>query len=323
MKKQLWSAVLILAICCGCVGRPRPAADTAAGAADAGTPYTRIPGTRLSMLVPPDFRISPYGIGQLVDERGDQIVIMDILDGNYYENAKNYTLENLGKQTSAPISFQQMEIEGYEAAFARIKSTAFMPGNMMLIFGDSTFCVSAVVIHGPGDSDDRQEILKNALLSVRYDPQLPVDPTEFAPFAVAENASGFEFDDYSMGMFSYRNRDRQKIMTISFAMLPGVTVDKLIEEQKRQLDFQYTGDTALSLIDEQQVHEHLMVGDRSDEGVQLVYVALVADAGLRQSVAVLFPYFSDSGRPTLEDEEVGAARVFARAIKLDANELTE
>jgi hypothetical protein len=318
MKPYLWSAVLLLTICCGCGGRSRSAA-----AAGPDTTYTHIPGTRLSMLIPPAFEITPYGIGHLVNDRGEEIVIMDIIGGSYYENAKNFTPENLDQLTSAPVSFQKLEIQGYEASFSQIESKPFGQGNMMLVFGDSTFCAMTTIIYRSEASDSYKNILKNTLLSVRYDPQRPIDPAEFAPFTVAENASGFEFDDYSAGMFVYRDRDLQKIIISCFSRLPGMTVDDLLEEHKRQWDFQYTGDTALSLIDGQEVHEHLMVGDRSDEGVQLAYLAVVTDIEHRQSVSVNFQYFSKSGRPTLEDEEVAGARAFVRAIKTDANENTE
>jgi hypothetical protein len=318
MKSYLLSVALILAVCVGCGGRTRPVSNAPA---EADTTYTRIPGTRLSMIVPPAFEISPYGIGQLANDRGEEIVFLDIIGGNYYENAKNYTLESLGKLTTAPISFQKLEIAGYEASLARIEATAFGQGNMMLVFGDSTFCVSAVVIYNPGTSDHRRDILKNALLSVRYDPRIELDPTEIAPFTVTENDSGFEFDDYSMGTFVYRDRDRQKITTLSISMLPGVTVDELIEEQKRQLGFQEADQRALTLLDDgQELHELLLTGERSGEGLATVYVALVTDPGHRQSVVVLFPYFTASGRPGLEDKPVAGARAFARALKTDANE---
>ena len=333
-------AAILALVACGVTKKQTVAGgDTADTQID--TPgYTALPGTRVSMKIPDGFAVSPYSVGIIVNDRQDQIIVQDNIVGNYYENAAEFTHDTLDELTPEPVRFEELKIEGYDAKFSMVESSVFGYGSMFLVFGDSTFCTMISVIYDHKSSLEK-DAMKEALMSVKYNRNMVVNPADIRLFEVVDNSSGFVFSEYSIGVFFYSKdnpanpEDPHKVVVTSFHLLPPAEEYDIEAEQIRQL--RNNGHTAM--LGGTRPRRFSLNGYDFRECVlydrkEAWYSAVLADTAKRQCVSVLYKFAHDIyvdgefGQPINLEEGLGMKRAdesklddikeFVQAIRLKA-----
>jgi hypothetical protein len=186
--------------------------------------YSNIAGTKISIIAPPGFRASPNFIGLEKDaESGIQFI--DLVGGNYDRNMATYTRDVFENQGLTVLEFKDLIIDGFKAKFAHVKTDEHSQ-NMMVVFGDSTFSVSAVAMFPTDSTGKVQSEIKQSLLTMKYDKNLKVDPFGAAYFKVLPNDSKFRFAKASGNMYvfpvngvvkdSYENEPVVMVMPLPF-----------------------------------------------------------------------------------------------------------
>ena len=80
---------------------------------------TLIPGTRIYLNKPNNFKLSTDFIGLVSGQSGIQFI--ELFGGNYNSNAKNFTRENFEKKGIKVFDFKKIKINGYPAKLAFIQ----------------------------------------------------------------------------------------------------------------------------------------------------------------------------------------------------------
>lgn len=203
--------------------------------------YINIPGTRLLIIPPKGFVISKIITG--LEKENAIIQVMDLIGGNYDENAATFTKSEFEKKGIKVIEFKEIKIDGFKAKFAHIEGGDGTQA-LNLVFGDTSF---STMILAPLDTSniDLASEIKNAILKVKYDKTITIDPLASSFFKIDANDSKFKFAKSSANLFIYSEngivkdayKDEPMVMittlpkdvTISEEMIIKSMIDGLIQ----------------------------------------------------------------------------------------------
>jgi hypothetical protein len=162
--------------------------------------HINIPGTRLYIIPPPGFTVSQTPAGL---KKGNNILIsiMDLADGNFYNNAATFTKGGFEQKGAKVSDYQDIKVNGYPAKFAAMEGGA---GNKMdiLVFGDSSFSTVIMGVYPTLDSSVEKQIIAS-LNTIYYDKNKKVDPFEAANFSLDDQHSDFKFFQYNINSYVY------------------------------------------------------------------------------------------------------------------------
>lgn len=159
-----------------------------------------IPGTKLYLTPTVEFKLSKKVIG-LEKDANTLINVLDLADGNYYSNARNFTEENFTRRGVSVIEFDTLTISGYPAKMVHMTAgTGLNVHN--LVFGDSTFSISIQGVYLSSDKATGEEV-KSIMLGATYDKNLVIDPLANALFSIDDSASRLKFAGANANMFFY------------------------------------------------------------------------------------------------------------------------
>jgi len=300
-----------------------PAAFQSATAQGGTSGYVDIPGTRVKMKLPSGYSVNPYGIGVIHNDRWDQIIVQDNVLGDYYKNAADFKRDEFDKLTSEPVYFEELKIEGHDARFVSIESSVLNLGTMYLVFGDSTFCTMITATYNHKSSLERDEI-RNALLSVGYDSDKVVDHTALHLFRVSENLSGFAFNEYSMGMFSYtKENPANAARPFKIMVIPQPVPPKMDEGDIMLIGVEHIKslpDVSWSRYDIVYPRRSSLSGYRFSECIvettySAWYLAVFADTDMHRSVLVMC-FFPHDGNEVVDDSELADIKQFVESVRL-------
>ncbi|MGI4874115.1 MAG: hypothetical protein ACRYFX_23390 [Janthinobacterium lividum] len=303
--------VLSMAAFAGC-GRP----DSTTAPAGA-TAKVNIPGTRVFITPPPGFKLGTDFTGLQRDDT-TAVMIMDLMVGNFYKNAATFSRQELESRGVQVFAYQDTTISGYPA------KTLFLQPNpatksYWLVFGDSTFSTMCTAIYPSNDAQTGRQ-LKQALLGVRYDKKLRVDPLATAPFVLDSTRTKYRLTLFSGGMYTYSiggastPADKQHEAAITVVALPAdpaQTPATMAAAAVAQLESHGLVGTSLRAasavpVNGYDAYEEVVHG--SMKGKQaLVYELFVSNGQKAVLVQGILPAGSEG--------ELGAVREFARTIK--------
>ena len=162
--------------------------------------HIHIPGTRLYIVPPADFKIATSFLGMQKDDNSG-FQIYDLVGGNYYTNAATFRKEAFEQKGAKVFDYKEFKVNGFPAKYI------FMQGDqnaktISLVFGDTTFSTMIMAIY-PSTDDKTGEQIQNAIKTIYYDKNLIIDPFATASFTLDETKSIFKFCKSAAGMFIY------------------------------------------------------------------------------------------------------------------------
>jgi hypothetical protein len=164
--------------------------------------YIDVPGTRLSIIPPEGFQFMEQA-PQFLEKNGNSQIGIFEMNESYFNIVTMYSeeyYENIPE--SEIISINDIYINGYNGRELLIKET----GNRkkyMLLFGNNDFCVA---IGGSYDIDFEISLankIKNAALSVVYNPNKKLDTAEFLPYEINTSGTKLELAGSTQGFSFY------------------------------------------------------------------------------------------------------------------------
>jgi hypothetical protein len=199
MYKVLLAVFLIALVAC----KQKPPANDKIDSSIQNTKtaqHINIPGTRVYIVPPPGFTVSQTPAGL---KKGSNILIsiMDLPDGNFYNNSATFTKSGFEQKGAKVSDYKDIKVNGYPAKFAAMEGGM---GNKMdfLVFGDSSF---STVIMGvfPNTEPMVEKQIVAAFNTIYYDKNKKIDPFEAANFSLDDQHSDFKFFQYNINSYVY------------------------------------------------------------------------------------------------------------------------
>jgi len=162
--------------------------------------HIHIPGTRLYMIPPPDFKIANTLIG-LERDIYTGIVVMDLVGGNFYTNAATFSKEAFEMKGIKVFDYKEIKVNGYPAKYCLIQGD-LSTKVFTLVFGDTTFSTMIIANFLAADNAIFGEII-NSLNSIYYDKSRKIDPLETAHFSLDDSVSKFKFQGFNASLYIY------------------------------------------------------------------------------------------------------------------------
>ncbi len=149
-----------------------------------------IPGTRLSIIPPAGYKLSTNFKG-LEKSKDIFIKIYDPYNANYIKYAQTFTRESLENGGSEVQEYKKTTVSGLPAKYAALQNNSGGK-SYFLVFGDSSFSVMLVGACPANSNEDEQKI-KTALMSVTYNKSMKSDPFAGAFFNLDDKNSSYRF----------------------------------------------------------------------------------------------------------------------------------
>lgn len=186
--------------------------------------HVNIPGTRLFIIHPPDFKIATAFTG-LQKENAATLQVYDLVGGNYYTNAASFSKEAFEKKGATVFDYKEIKVNDFPA------KCIFMQNNqnrkaISLVFGDTTFSTMIMALYQTSD-DKTEQLIQNMINSIYYDKNFKIDPFATAIFKLDESKSIFKFSKFTSGMYMYSIGGKAKQ---SYKDEPFVTVSTMPKE---------------------------------------------------------------------------------------------
>ena len=186
--------------------------------------HINIPGTRLFIVPPPDFKIATSFVGLQKDDNAlGQLQVYDYVGTNYYTNTETFDkgyFENIGLKF---FEYKEFKVNDFPAKYVFGAQNDSNNNEISLFFGDSTFLSLIMVLYPSSDTQTGEEIQKS-INTIFYDKNFKVDdPLAAAPFTLDESKSVFKFTKVKGGMFMYyidgkeieSNNDEPRIIVVT------------------------------------------------------------------------------------------------------------
>jgi hypothetical protein len=149
-----------------------------------------IPSTHVSIIPPAGYKISVKFKG-LEKNKNTLIKVYDPYGKSYVRYASSFTRESLETGGSEVQEYKKLTISGFPAKYASVQNN--LGGtSYFLVFGDSSFSAMLVGVC-PANRDSDAVQMKQALLSVKYDKNLKIDPLSGTFFNITDTSSPYRF----------------------------------------------------------------------------------------------------------------------------------
>ena len=188
--------------------------------------HINIPGTRLFIVPPADFKIATSFVGLQKDDKA-LLQIQDLVDVNYYTYAPNFSKEEFERKDVKIFEYKEFKMNDFSCVYIFLQNNKNKNEyEVGLFFGDSTFFTQIYADYPSSDNKTGEEIQKS-MKTIYYDKNFKVDdPLATAPFTLDESKSVFKFSKVKSGMFMYyvdgkdiKNNDEPFIIV---SALPGI-----------------------------------------------------------------------------------------------------
>lgn len=163
--------------------------------------HVNLPGTRVFLVPPKGFQLK-QGMPVYEKDGGKaRLQAIDLVGGNYYTNAANFTRANFEGRGMQVFAFSEMKVGQFPAKMV-ICSNGQGINLCNIVFGDSTFSTSLIGLYPSNDEPSGDEIME-AVESLHYDKSFGVDPFAAAPFRLDDSRSVFKFAELAGSMYLY------------------------------------------------------------------------------------------------------------------------
>jgi hypothetical protein len=198
------------------------------------TKHINIPGTRLYIIPPPNFKIASTFLGLQKGETS-MFNIFDLVGGNINTNAATFSKAEFEKKGIKVFDFKEIKVNGFPAKYIHMQGDAIAKAHS-IVFGDTTFTTMVMTIYPVSDEKTGNEII-NSLNTIYYDKNKIVDPFETANFSLDMKISKFKFFQYSSNMYIYsiggvenkENKDEPIILVTQFPKDNKMTAKSIAE----------------------------------------------------------------------------------------------
>lgn len=184
--------------------------------------HINIPGTRLYIIPPPNFKVATTFIG-LQKGENSMLNIYDLVGGNFNTNAATFSKGEFERQGARVFDYKEIKVNGYPAKFIHMQGDASSKG-YAIVFGDTTFSTMIMAAYPVTDENTGKEIVKS-LNTIWYDKNKKIDPFETANFSLNDKESKFKFFQYNANLYIYTvggldNKDNRDEPFIIVSQLP-------------------------------------------------------------------------------------------------------
>jgi hypothetical protein len=181
-----------------------------------------IPGTRLYIIPPPDFKITTTFTG-LKKGESSMFMMYDVVGGNIDSNAATFNQAEFEKQGAKVLDFKEIKVDGFSGRFIHLQGDPTTKA-YAIVFGDTTFTTMIMTVYPVNDEKTGNDILK-ALNTVYYDKNKKIDPFATANFSFDENVSRFKFFRYNANLYIYSidgkdNKDDKEAPVVFILQIP-------------------------------------------------------------------------------------------------------
>lgn len=243
-----------------------------------------IPGTRIYLEKPESFSLATDFIGL---ESGQSVIqFMDISEGNYNSNSKNFTKENFENEGITVIYFKNTEIGGYPAKLTLLQGNPNQK-SLQLIFGDNEFLVMAMAFV-PNFEKEKIKKIENAFHTIEYDKTREINPFEIAFFELDDSASSYKYSKTISNMFLYTKGGVKKdnfmnesaYLVSQFPIESNWSPKSLVEKNlnslsKNGLTISKRTPTDRKKINGFQCYEELIIGTLNNSETQIIITSIV------------------------------------------------
>ena len=157
--------------------------------------HINIPGTRLFIVPPADFKIATSFIGLQKDDN-TIVQIYDYSDANYYTYATDFNKEEFEKSGAKVFEYKEFKVNNYPAKYIFMQNNANQNA-ISLLFGDSTFLTIIEADYPSLDSGDEIQQLIN---TIYYDKNIKINDSFFV---LDDRKSIFKFSKTADGNLMY------------------------------------------------------------------------------------------------------------------------
>jgi len=194
--------------------------------------HINIPGTRLFIIPPQDFKIATTFVGL---QKGDAMLnVYDLVGGNFYTNAATFSKEAFEKQGAKVFDYQEIKVNGYPAKYISMQGD-LAAKTYAIVFGDTTFSTMIMAAYPVTDEAAGKQII-GSLNTIFYDKQKKIDPFETALFSLDDNNSRFKFFQFNANLYLYtidgldnKNTDNPFLIVTQMPMDNTLTTKSIAE----------------------------------------------------------------------------------------------
>lgn len=155
--------------------------------------YTKISGTKCSILAPNGFIVSSNFDGLQNVEKGASIMITE-LPGSYFMMHENFNAENLKSRGMILISKETVDYNNSQATYIKVRQEAngIQYLKQIVMFGNQDYTVLANGIY-PEKYKQIEKEIKTALFSIKYDKNEDISTIENVDFDIDLSTTNFIF----------------------------------------------------------------------------------------------------------------------------------
>jgi hypothetical protein len=162
--------------------------------------HINIPGTRLYIIPPPNFKVASTFLGLQKGETS-MFNIYDLVGGNINTNAATFSKAEFESKGAKVFDFKEIKVNGFTAKYIHMQGDATAKA-YSIVFGDTTFTTMVMTVYPVTDEKTGNEII-NSLNTIYYDKNKKIDPFETAKFSLDDKTLKFKFFQYSSNMYIY------------------------------------------------------------------------------------------------------------------------
>jgi hypothetical protein len=162
--------------------------------------HVNIPGTRLYIIPPSNFKVASTFIGLQKGETS-MFNIYDLVGGNINTNAATFSKAEFERQGAKVFDFKEIKVNGFPAKYIHMQGDETAKA-YSIVFGDTTFTTMVMTIYPAADEKTGNEII-SSLNTIYYDKNKKVDPFETANFSLEDKGAKFKFFKYNANVYIY------------------------------------------------------------------------------------------------------------------------
>jgi hypothetical protein len=191
---------------------------------------TNIPGSRILIEMPEGFKLTSGTMG-IEKNKNSMVQFFDLIGGNHFNNSNTVSKEIFESKGIKVLENKDLKIDNYDAKYFVLQANE-NEKSINIVFGDSTFSDMVMAVYNIKDLKTEKD-LKKALLSLKYDKKIKINPLDFALFKVNPNKSKFKFAKYNSNIFLFSENgkvkdayDKEPMFTIT-----SFTIDQTINTE--------------------------------------------------------------------------------------------
>lgn len=166
--------------------------------------HQNIRGSRVSIIPPPGFVKANTFLGFQHQASGATIMATEV-PGPYLEVSGAFREGDLSKSGMELVSRKEISVGGLDGILVEADQfgNGIMHTKYLMIFGNENLSILVIAVHPKEQAKNFSKAVREAVLSIVYQPELKVDPFEAVPFAMSGEGTGFDSCRVVMGLLMF------------------------------------------------------------------------------------------------------------------------